>query len=105
MRISDWSSDVCSSDLRTLGCDGRNFFLAILVGILRRSSLGCDKTTCDGVVFRLLHGQRMQFARLCAANECGFDQVMICDAPPWPFEMEAALCGNAARPQIGRAHV
>src|SRR3546814_7659828 len=26
MRISDWSSDVCSSDLRDLACGGRSYF-------------------------------------------------------------------------------
>src|SRR3546814_6889530 len=52
MRISDWSSDVCSSDLRSLMTDFKPALLALADGsVFKGVSIGSDGQTVGEVVF------------------------------------------------------
>src|SRR3546814_10863530 len=99
MRISDWSSDVCSSDLRTGAASWRDLFVYFEHGNLadpetctfgkqqlaRKSVAGlCEVLALDPVM-----KDRHRFAFACAIDEsgCGFDLAY----PEWG--------------EIGRAHV
>src|SRR3546814_13534919 len=65
MRISDWSSDVCSSDLQTLGLkteDGQPFDLASLKGqwVLATADQGACPESCVTKLFILRNSHASQ---------------------------------------------
>src|SRR3546814_4947676 len=94
MRISDWSSDVCSSDLRAAG-DALAFARAfvVLVARLGGRGAGADQLGGGGVAVGLFGGEAVELARLGRDDEARLDDVVIGHAAPQPFEMIAALLG------------
>src|SRR3546814_8825948 len=69
MRISDWSSDVCSSDLRNIVPDRRKVlrrWTAIAAGYWdKRSGLGCFREVFDAHLARFADAALQQRHALC----------------------------------------
>src|SRR3546814_5770529 len=99
MRISDWSSDVCSSDLRAAG-DALAFARAFVVIVARLGGRGAcaDQLGGGGVAVGLFGGEAVELARLGRDDEARLDDVVIGHAAPQPFVMITALLGGRDRP-------
>src|SRR3546814_8303744 len=83
MRISDWSSDVCSSDLRAAG-DALAFARAFVVIVARLGGrgAGADQLGGGGVAVGLFGGEAVELARLGRDDEARLDDVVIGHAAP-----------------------
>src|SRR3546814_10759108 len=114
LRISDWSSDVCSSDLKPYGgwLLAGWIAIAVICGALNwrphvwlTGSSGSGKSWLLDNVIRPLIGA---IAVYCQSNstEAGIRQTLATDARPVLFdEAESEDAKAQVRIQIGRAHV
>src|SRR3546814_8102046 len=102
MRISDWSSDVCSSDLMGLSGSGKSTLLRAVNGlnkvtrgkVLVRDETGLvDVASCDAATLRRLRMNRVAMV---------FQQFGLL---PWRTVAENVGFGLELRGKIGRAHV
>src|SRR3546814_3089550 len=117
MRISDWSSDVCSSDLETADARGvgiddpihrrRHNRLCLPSPCLlhhnrpMRENSSDDATMIDG------HGRRISYLRLSVTDRCDL-RCRYCMAEDMTFLPKSAVLSieeMAALAEIGRAHV
>src|SRR3546814_13840066 len=98
MRISDWSSDVCSSDLEVADLGGIQFLLVVIFGDVARAD-ATRRQHADEAQHRALDQMdRGRFQRLHeAARQAAGDAIAIPLPPPYPGG-EAPEIG-----QIGRA--
>src|SRR3546814_2694630 len=98
MRISDWSSDVCSSDLRVLDAAcGEGFGSALLARAGAHSVLGVDIADSAITHARSRYGAQpvLSFAR---ADVCALDAF-----PDNSFDLIVSF--ETLEHEIGRAHV
>src|SRR3546814_5067029 len=113
MRISDWSSDVCSSDLPATGWP---FFIAIgfayfvlaflLLGAVFLG-VGSQAATVREIQMLSLPITIFQVAMLslCSAAASMPGSVLATFAQIFPFSSPLAMAARAATDEIGRAHV
>src|SRR3546814_5362844 len=111
MRISDWSSDVCSSDLNTSPPFGGEVF----TGLLLEAFLAMEKGKRGP---RLIPDEQPLDLFVTVTDLAGHPELLSLNSPPRVMETEHRLVisfsgyGDQARPlgdipglQIGRAHV
>src|SRR3546814_1488452 len=118
MRISDWSSDVCSSDL-VRGAGGRALRVAGRRRLCRAGALArpgrCLRVGVGGVAGRVAEGAGaggaagLRLARRKEAHKPGWERGKECAAPgPSPLRLASKLASLRISPlkgKIGRAPV
>src|SRR3546814_9967199 len=107
MRISDWSSDVCSSDLKIVG-PGNAYVAAAKRAVFGR--VGIDSIAGPSEIVVISDGNsdpRWIAMDLFSQAEHGEDSESILLSPDADFldRVAAAMAGRGTSLQIGRAHV
>src|SRR3546814_7802413 len=101
MRISDWSSDVCSSDLPNVKTVGRLGKKRSRSRVVQRTCLICSCLTSSSV--RSRSGILLLMFLFCALTFTSMYLYLLrsqCHIPPI-----SPKCADPASQQIGRAHV
>src|SRR3546814_13430436 len=86
MRISDWSSDVCSSDLSTHAEQRRQVRVVQVAALQRTRCMALAISACHGA---LAHGVEVDHLRQAQAARDGVGQVLCV-----PLPGEGEICGG-----------